>query len=369
MTLLPLNSVRVLDLSRVLAGPLCTMMLGDLGAHVIKVERPGRGDDSREWGPPFDATGASAYYLAVNRNKLSIAADLRRDGELIRRLASSAHVVVENHRPGALDRAGIRMAELLEANPALVWCSITGFGAGATRPGYDFVVQAESGWMAITGVPDGEPMKSGVALVDVLAGKDAAVAILAALAGIGRGASVARLISISLVDSARAALINVAQNVMVSGRDSGRWGNAHSNLVPYQLFHASDQAIVIAAGTDEQWKACALALGLERLASDPALSSNRGRIAERERIVAEMARAVKGRTAADLGRALDQAGVPNGRVKSVLEAIRDAGSASPVFGMPSSVGGSMRLPPPSLDQHGDLIRRLGWVAFEAPGGA
>ena len=183
-----LSGIRVLDLSRVLAGPLCTMILGDLGASVIKVERPGAGDETRGWGPPFDDAGQSAYFLSVNRNKLSLAADLDRedDRRLIAELAAQADVVVENYRPGALERRGLGAAELLARHPRLVWCTITGFGADDPRPGYDFVVQAESGWMAITGEPDGRPMKAGVAVVDLLAGKDAAVAVLAALVARGR---------------------------------------------------------------------------------------------------------------------------------------------------------------------------------------
>src|SRR5688572_18892950 len=262
MTALPLSGIRVLDLSRVLAGPLCTMLLGDLGADVIKVERPGTGDETREWGPPFDDRGESAYYLSTNRNKLSIAADLSIDAdrERIRALIREADIVVENFLPGALARLGIDASVELDQHRRLVWCSITGFGAESARPGYDFVVQAESGWMAITGEPAGSPMKTGVALADVIAGKDAVVAILAALLGREREGA-RRHVVISLADSARASLMNVAQNALVSGSDAKRWGNAHANLVPYQLFDANDRAIVIAVGSDSQWVACARALG------------------------------------------------------------------------------------------------------------
>src|SRR5690349_17326687 len=177
MPQLPLAGIKVVDLTRVLAGPLCTMLLGDLGADVIKVERPGTGDETRGWGPPFDERGESAYYLSTNRNKLSLAADLARadDREVVLRLIRDADVVVENFLPGALARLGIDLAAELSRNTRLVWCSITGFGAASVRPGYDFVVQAESGWMAITGEPPGSPMKTGVALADVIAGKDAAI--------------------------------------------------------------------------------------------------------------------------------------------------------------------------------------------------
>jgi crotonobetainyl-CoA:carnitine CoA-transferase CaiB-like acyl-CoA transferase len=340
------------------------MLLGDLGADVIKVERPGHGDDSRGWGPPFDERGESAYYLGANRNKLSIAADLRseRDRDLVLQLMADADVVVENFLPGTLEGFGIHRERERTKNPALIWCTIAGFGAGDDRPGYDFVIQAESGWMSITGDPDGDPMKTGVALADVIAGKDAAIAILAALAG--RVSSRAGIhVAISLIDSARAALMNVAQNSLVSGIAPRRYGNAHANLVPYQLFETRDRPIVIAVGSNAQWAKCVVALGLQDLASDAALSTNRGRLAHRERVVAEIRRALRTRTAAAWLSELSAAGVPCGVVKDVIEAIREAGTASALFGMPSSVGGGIRFHPPKLDEHGTLIRGLGWGAF------
>src|SRR3954469_10453207 len=198
-----LNGIKVLDLSRVLAGPLCTMLLGDLGADVIKIERPGAGDDTRGWGPPFDAEGRSAYYLSINRNKLGLAADFAvpRDRELIERLLMEADVVVDNFRRGVLDRHGFSPDAWCAKRPELIWCTITGFGADSDRPGYDFVTQAESGWMALTGEPDGDPMKAGVALADILAGKDATIAILAALVERLRSGRGKRIV-ISLADSA-----------------------------------------------------------------------------------------------------------------------------------------------------------------------
>lgn len=358
-----LSGIKVLDLTRVLAGPLATMLLGDLGADVLKVERPGAGDDTRGWGPPFDDQGRSAYYLSINRNKLSLAADFDtpRDRQLIEQLLAEADVVVDNFRRGTLERRGISPDDWCARRPALVWCTISGFGPESDRPGYDFVTQAESGWMAITGVPDGDPMKAGVALADVLAGKDAAIAMLGALTQRFRSGKGARL-HISLMDSARAALVNVAQNALVSGKDAKRWGNAHPNLVPYQLFEAADKPIVIAVGSDAQWVACARALGLESLASDPALATNAGRLAQRERIVGEFARAVATRDASAWRARLDQAGVPTGVVQSVLEALGET-NGSALMGMPSSVGGVMRFAPPLLDEHGALIRRHGWEAF------
>ncbi|MBA3260256.1 MAG: CoA transferase, partial [Gemmatimonadales bacterium] len=288
----PLAGIRVLDLTRVLAGPLCTMMLGDFGADVLKIERRGTGDETRGWGPPFNDRGESAYYLAVNRNKLSVALDLddADDRTLLRSLAAGAHVAVDNFRPGTLERRGLDPAGLLESNPDLVWCTLTGFGAASARPGYDFVVQAESGWMAITGEAAGMPMKMGVALADVLAGKDAAVTVLAALAGRNRlrTAEERRLI-VSLTHSATSALVNVAQNALVSGEEPVRWGNAHPNLVPYQLFLAADRPIVIAVGSDQQWIACCRAIGREDLAEDPGLASNAGRVGRRAEVASAIA--------------------------------------------------------------------------------
>src|ERR1700722_2668127 len=274
-----LSSVKVLDLTRVLAGPICTMMLGDLGANVIKIERPLTGDDTRGWGPPFDADGESAYFLSINRNKWSVAADLDdpADQAFVRRLAAGADVVIENFMAGALERRGLGAARLLAECPRLIWCTLVGYGIGEPRAGYGFTVQAEQGWIAITGEPDGAPMKVGVALADVIAGKDAAVAVLAAL--VGRASGGERRIVISLAHSATAALVNVAQNVLVGGQDAARWGNSHPNLVPYQLLQAFDRPIVIAVGTDAQWARCVVALELDALAADATLATNAGRVA------------------------------------------------------------------------------------------
>jgi crotonobetainyl-CoA:carnitine CoA-transferase CaiB-like acyl-CoA transferase len=361
-----LKNIKVLDLTRVLAGPLCTMILGDLGADVIKVERPGAGDDTRGWGPPFDAEGRSAYFLSINRNKLDVAADFDSDAgrALIEKLLGEADVVVDNFRRGTLEKRGVSPDEWCRKRPELVWCTIGGFGPDSDRPGYDFVTQAECGWMAITGDASGDPMKVGVALADILAGKDAAIAILAALLERFRGENggSGKRIHISLADSARAALVNVAQNVLVGGGDATRWGNAHPNLVPYQLFNASDRPLVIAVGSDAQWIACARAIGLDQLADDAQLATNAGRLAQRERIVSAFARQLATSTAAHWRTKLDAAGVPNGLVQSVLEALRDV-NASPLTGMPSSVGGTVRFAPPMLDEHGDAIRRDGWRAF------
>jgi crotonobetainyl-CoA:carnitine CoA-transferase CaiB-like acyl-CoA transferase len=359
--------LKVLDLSRVLAGPVCSMMLGDLGADVIKVERPGEGDETRDWGPPFNPDGESAYFLAINRNKKSLAAELSDDADrgIVLDLIRGADVVVENFLPGSLARLGLDPYDLLERNPSLIWCTISGFGPKSARPGYDFVIQAECGWMAITGEPDRAPMKSGVALADVMAGKDAAIAILAAVAERGTGSLPRgkRLINISLADSARAALINVAQNVLVSGGDAKRWGNAHANLVPYQLVEAADRPFVIAVGNDGQWRACVEALGLRDLANDETLATNAGRVKNRERVVAAIAERVGEMGAQHWIDRLQSASVPCGVVRTVAEVL-EVTDADARTGMPPSVPGTVRMPPPKLDEHGDAIRTLGWRAFQ-----
>jgi glutaryl-CoA transferase len=361
----PLSRIRILDLSRVLAGPLAAMTLGDLGADVIKIERPGDGDETRGWGPPFDARGESAYYLSVNRNKLSAALDLDSpaDVRILHGLVRDADVVLDNFRPGTLERRGIDIQGLLIEHTELLWCTITGFGPASARPGYDFVIQAESGWMAITGEPSGDPMKVGVALADVLAGKDAVIAILAGLSGRGRNrAPDERRTFISLAASAVAALVNVAQNALVSGQDAPRWGNAHANLVPYQLFNAADRSIVIAVGSDAQWRSCARALGLDALAADDRFATNSGRLANREVIVDVMINRVATRPAADWLAALGKAGVPAGIVRTVPEALADV-DTSALTGVAPNAPGTVRLPPPLLDEHGVLVRQYGWEAF------
>jgi crotonobetainyl-CoA:carnitine CoA-transferase CaiB-like acyl-CoA transferase len=360
---LPLFGIRVLDLSRVLAGPLSAMILGDLGADVLKIERPGIGDDSRAWGPPFDSRGESAYYLCCNRNKLSVAANIddANDQTMVAELIASADVVIDNFRPGTLEKRHVGPGAMLAKHPQLIWCTITGFGAESSRPGYDFVVQAESGWMSITGEPGGAPMKTGVALVDVITGKDAAIAILAALAGSRRSSPVERRLTVSLQHSAASALINVAQNTLVSGSAAGRWGNAHANLVPYELFEASDRALVIAVGNDAQFAAMARALGLDVL-DDFRFATNAGRLAHRTEIVGVIRTRVAGKRADEWVAALERVGVPCGVVRTVLEALAEVG-ASPLSGVAPLAPASVRRPPPMLDEHGALVRAYGWDAF------
>ena len=370
---LPLAGIRILDLTRVLAGPLATMTLGDLGADVIKVERPETGDESRAWGPPFDPRGESAYYLSINRNKLSIALDYDNpaDIRIVLDLLESADAVLDNFRVGMLEQRGIDVLGLLERKPDLVWCTITGFGPTSTRLGYDFVVQAESGWMSVTGEPDGRPMKVGVALADVMAGKDATIAVLAGLAGRGRPRpAVARRPFVSLAGTAVTSLVNVAQNALVTGADAKRWGNAHPNLVPYQLFDAADRPIVVAVGNEGQWKACVAALRLDVLAADARLGTNAGRLAHRDIVVDAFSARLRERTAVEWLEILAAAGVPAGIVRTVREAISEMNS-SPLTGIAPREPGSVRLPPPMLDEHGTLVRTHGWAAFQhlTPAGA
>lgn len=362
-----LHDVKVLDLTRVLAGPFAAMTLGDLGANVIKVERPGAGDESRGWGPPFDDRGESAYYLCCNRNKLGLAADLdTADGQaIVRRLALGADVIIDNFRPGTLEKRGLDPAHLLEQNPRLVWCTLTGFGPESPRPGYDFVVQAESGWMAITGEPAGEPMKSGIALADVIAGKDAVIAILAALATRASPAptpAARRRHWVSLAHSATTALVNVAQNALVSGSESRRWGNAHANLVPYQLFRAADRPLVVAVGNDNQWQGCCRALDLLDLAADPDLRTNPGRLAQRERVVTRIGERLAGANASAWVARLSAAGVPCGVIRTPREVLAGV-DASPLTGIAPLAPATVRYPPPRLDEHGALVRAQGWGAF------
>ena len=330
---------------------------------MLKIERPGSGDESRGWGPPFDSRGESAYYLCCNRNKLSVAADLdqKHDQALLRSLIGGATVVVDNFRPGTLAKRQLDPAELLAKHPQLIWCTITGFGAESSRPGYDFVVQAESGWMSITGEAGGAPQKTGVALVDVVTGKDAAIAILAALAGARRGTPVERRLIVSLQHSAVSALVNVAQSSLVTGREAGRWGNAHANLVPYELFEASDRALVIAVGSDAQFAAMTRALGL-RVLDDSRFATNAGRLAHRAEVVSAIRARVATRPAADWVSLMGSSGVPCGVVRTVLEALGDV-AASPLTGVMPMKPAAVRRAPPMLDEHGALVRAHGWDAF------
>ncbi len=315
----PLNGIRVLDLSRVLAGPYCTMVLGDLGADVIKVESPG-GDETRCWGPPFVA-GESAYYLCVNRNKRSIVVDFKTDEGrgIIQELIKRSDVLVENFRPGTLSRFSVDFESAFVLNPNLIYCSISGFGQTGPlhdKPGYDFMIQAMAGLMSITGKPDGGPMKVGVAVADLFAGQNAVIAILAALQArfqTGKG----QHLDISLFDSQVAMLANVASNFLISGDLPKRYGNAHANIVPYQSFQASDASFVIAVGNDKQFERLCEVIGSGELANDVRFNSNLRRVENREELIALLKPIFLTRTSSEWLSALEAAGIPCGPINTV----------------------------------------------------
>jgi crotonobetainyl-CoA:carnitine CoA-transferase CaiB-like acyl-CoA transferase len=368
---LPLEGVRVLDLSRVLAGPYATMVLGDLGADVLKVEHPDRGDDTRHWGPPF-AGGESAYFLSINRNKRSIGVDLKDpDGlERVEKLAAGADVVIENWRRGALEKLGLGYEKLRRANPDLVYCSITGFGPGPDedRPGYDFLVQARGGVMGITGQPGGEPTKVGVAIADIVCGLFASNAILAALYKRGVTGEGAR-IEVPLFESTLGWLANRGQEYLVSGEDTGLIGNAHPSIVPYQTFDAADKPLVVAVGNDPQFANLCGVIGRTELAEDERFATNPDRVANREALVSELQRAFAGRPADEWADELRAAGVPSGPVNTLAAVLADEhllgsgmlrGLDHPSAGhlemlaSPILIDGerlSIRRPPPTLGQH------------------
>ncbi len=283
----PLQNIRVLDLSRVLAGPYCTMVLGDLGAEVIKVEPP-EGDETRAWGPPF-AGGESAYYLCVNRNKRGMVVNIKTEEgkNILRELAIQSDVLVENFRPGTLKKFGLDFETLHELNPRLVYCSISGFGqTGPLKdmPGYDFMIQAMGGIMSVTGEPEGEPMKVGVAVADLFAGQNAVISILAALQArtfTGKG----QFIDIALFDSELGWLANVASNFLISGNNPKRYGNAHANIVPYQSFQASNGWFVVAVGNDRQFESFCKVIGSPEFSSDERFSTNSARVQNREVLI------------------------------------------------------------------------------------
>ncbi len=319
----PLEGLRVLDLSRVLAGPYCTMILGDLGAEVIKVERPGAGDDLRGWGPPFGPTGDSTYYYAANRNKRGIAIDLSTEEgrELVRRLARSADVVVENFRAGMLEDMGIGLAAMRETDPRLVTCSISAYGQTgpwAGRPGYDVMIQAMSGLMSVTGEPDGRPMRVGVAIVDLATGISAATAILAALRArevTGEGQHV----DLSLLESSLSILPNLITGHLVTGDVPQRHGTGHPNATPYGVFETADSHVVLAIGNDAHWQKLCIALGHPEFAEDERLTRMADRMAHRE-VVEEAVRAwCVALTTAELSRLLTEHDVPHGPVNTVPE--------------------------------------------------
>ena len=330
----PLSGIRVLDLSRVLAGPWCTQLLADLGADVIKIERPGVGDDTRHWGPPWHGEGdarVAAYFLACNRGKRSAAIDLAatEGADQVRRLADRSDVVVENFKVGALAKYGLDAATLRARNPRLVYASITGFGQDGPRAGqagYDFMIQGQAGLMSITGLSDdvenGGPLRAGVAIVDLFTGMYTANAILAALVGraaTGEGAT----IDSALFDCGLAMLANQASNYLVSGDNPPRQGNTHPNLVPYQPFACADQPLIIAVGNDRQFAALAAILGHPQWASDERFATNAARIAHRSELVGAIEAITRTKPAATWYEALEGAGIPAGPINSIAEALAD----------------------------------------------
>lgn len=344
----PLSSLRILDFSRVLAGPFATMLLGDLGAEVLKVERPGTGDDTRAWGPPYDTRGEATYFQAVNRNKRSIALDLSDPADLARArtLAGESDVVVENFRPGLMEGFGLGYEQLRGDNPSIIYCSITGFGRaeGAELPGYDLLVQALGGLMSITGTPDGEPQKVGVALVDVLAGLFATVGILTAIRHRDQTGEGQR-VDVDLLSSLLAALVNQASGYTIAGVTPVRAGNAHPSIAPYALFRAADQDLVLAVGNDRQFATLCTVLGAPELAQDARFLDNRERVRHRTSLQAELETRLARRPAAAWAAELTLARVPAGVVNDVAGAFSLAAALglNPIVEVPGEDGEVTRL--------------------------
>jgi crotonobetainyl-CoA:carnitine CoA-transferase CaiB-like acyl-CoA transferase len=388
----PLAGLRVLELARILAGPWAGQTLADLGADVVKVERPEVGDDTRTWGPPFvvGADGGdlgAAYFHATNRGKRSIAVDFETDQgrEIVRRLAAQADVLIENFKVGGLARFGLDYASLKVLNPRLVYCSITGFGQDgpyAKRAGYDYMIQAMGGLMDLTGAPDGEPMKVGVAVADIFTGVYAVTGILAALQRrerTGEGGHV----DMSLLDTQTAVLANQAMNYLASGTSPRRLGNAHPNLVPYQVFAVADGHLVVAVGNDGQFRKLCAILGRQELADEPDFRTNPGRVSHRDQLVPIVAELLKPWTRDGLLAALEAAGVPAGPINTVAEVFADpqvrhrglqvaladeaaVGGVIPGVRTPVVIDGVGQVAPrgsPALGAHTDeILAEIGWAA-------
>lgn len=400
----PLRGVRIVDLSRVLAGPICSMILADLGADVIKVERPGSGDDTRAWGPPFvrepaSLAGMSAYFASVNRNKRSLSLDLARpEGrEILLKLVARSQAVIENFLPSSAAKLGLSPEDLHAVNPELIVCSISGFGrTGPWReqPGYDFVVQALSGLMSITGEPEGEPMKVGVALSDVLTGLYAAVSLVASLYGASRSVETTRSpdagrparssdgpihLDLSLLDCTLASLVNVAQAYLVTGERPVRYGNAHAQIVPYECFPTADGYIVLAIGNDEQYRRFCSAAQRNDLATDSRFTTNPQRVTHRVALIADLKRVLRGRTTGEWQRLLADAGVPHAPVHTLDEALAlpqvqsrqmaiDAIGGLRLLASPIRATGTepqAPTPPPRLGEHSEpILAEFGYSSAE-----
>ncbi len=383
----PLEGVRVLDLTRVVAGPYCAMFLGDLGADVVKVEQPGTGDDTRGWGPPF-AGGESAYYLCINRNKRSLTLDFKskRAVELLRQLVKVADVVIENFRPGTMERLGMAEADLRKLNPRLIYASLTGFGADGPMsdwPGYDLIVQAWGGLMSITGTPEGEPVKVGVAIIDLVAGLMLGKAITAALFAREK-IGVGQRIDTSLLEAEVASLINVGSNYLVGGKIPARWGNAHPNIVPYQNFKTADGYLVIGVASEVIWKRFCQALGRDDLAADERFTNNSKRVENRAELVALLSDIFMQRGNEAWFKLLKEAEVPCAPVQTVdqvfqapqvlhrdmlMEVEHPTAGNVRMAGIPvkfSVTPASVRRPPPLLGEHnGEILKNWLGMSTEA----
>ena len=386
----PLQGLKVLDLSRVLAGPWCTQLLGDLGAEVIKIERPGMGDDTRHWGPPWHGEGerrVAAYFLSANRGKKSAAIDLStaEGAKLVRRLAAGSDILVENFRVGGLKKFGLDPDSLRTANPRLIYASITGFGQDgpyADRAGYDYIIQGMGGLMSVTGQPDGspgaEPMRVGVAVVDLFTGLYTCTAILAALHRRDRTGEGAH-IDMALLDTQLAMLANQASNALVSGKDPPRQGNSHPNIVPYQPFDAADQPIIIAVGNDRQFARLAELCGHPEWVADERFASNGARVANRSEIVDLVAAEIAKQPASTWLERLEAAGIPAGPINSVTQALGDVQAQhramvrmiadAPSVASPVRMDGVHAIaetPPPGLGEHtAEVLARIGVSSAEA----
>ena len=372
----PLAGLRVIDLTRILAGPLCTMMLGDMGADVVKVEPPENGDDTRSWGPPF-VNGEAAYFLGINRNKRSLTLNMAvpQGQKILASLIGTADVLIDNFRIGTLAKWGFTDAWFAQAAPRLVRCSITGYGSNgpkAALPGYDFVLQAESGLMSICGEPNGLPTKYGVAIVDVCTGMLASNAILAALKARERSGK-GQKVELSLYETSLAMLVNVAANYLTAGRDGGRFGNGHPSIVPYTTYKAGDAMMALAIGNERQFARAAEVLGHPEWAKDERFATNRARVENRRTIDGLIEAALSRDSAESWLNKLKAVGVPCGRINSVAEALDDAHTAArkmietvehptigalKMLGIPfkfSETACSVRRPPPALGEHSEEI--------------
>ncbi len=377
-----LDGIRIIDLTRVLAGPYCTMILGDLGADVIKIEAPGRGDDTRHWGPPFTAApdgqkGESAYFLSANRNKRSMTLNFKSEKgiAILKDLIRTGDVLVENFRTGTLEKWGLDYDTLQQIRPGLIYCTITGYGYTgplADRPGYDFMVQALGGFMSVTGAADGDPTRAGIAIADLATGIFASNAILAALFARERTGEGQR-IDMSLLDSQVALMSYVASNYLVSGELPNRYGNGHPNIVPYQEFKARDQYFAFACGNDNQWQKFCRAVGRDAWISDERFATNSARLANRETAVAMLNELFGEKDAAEWMALCDEIGIPSAPINNIaqvfaheqvkarntqLDVPHPTAATVPLVNSPLKIPTnptSVRYPPPTLGQHTDEL--------------